>query len=141
MGLAQVKFESVDDRTREQANQLAHALEAAHGQRVTLQLEGRLADLVKNIVALLGRVGGIAYGGLSAELTPEQAGKVLGYSRPLVVRRMDDGRLPFRYEGAHRRCKLEDVLKLKVQEEKQTNALRALGEEIDEFDIGPAPRL
>jgi len=38
---------------------------------------------------------------------------------------MDDGRLPFRYEGKHRRCKLEDVLKLKAAEDKPTAALRA----------------
>ena len=44
---------------------------------------------------------------------------------------MDDGRLPFRYEGKHRRCKPEDVLNLKATEEKQTTALRALAETDD----------
>lgn len=77
---------------------------------------------------------------LSAELTPEQAGEMLGISRPLVVRRMEDGRLPFRYEGAHRRCKLEDVLKLKVIEDRQTESLRELAG-MDDVDYQPAPRL
>jgi hypothetical protein len=57
---------------------------------------------------------------------------------------MDDGRLPFRYEGKHRRCKLEDVLKLKAAEDKQTATLRALSEtgqgasvrEIDDLVLG-----
>ena len=41
---------------------------------------------------------------------------------------MDNGQLPFRYEGKHRRCKLKDVLKLKAAEDKQTAALRGLSE-------------
>jgi hypothetical protein len=36
---------------------------------------------------------------------------------------MDNGQLRFRYEGKYRRCKLEDVLKLKAAEEKQTTTL------------------
>jgi len=139
MGLAQVKFESVDEPTRKEAQAVARSLEAAGPKGVTLHLKGRLAEVFRNVAATLGRVGGLAYGGLSSELTPEQAGKILGISRPLVVRRMDDGRLPFRYEGAHRRCKLEDVLDLKAREEKQAAALRELGE-MDDVSYQPTPR-
>ena len=89
---------------------------------------------------MIAKVGGLAYGGLSSELTPEQAGKILGISRPLVVRRMDDGRLPFRYEGAHRRCKLEDVLVLKATEDKQNTALRELAEGMEDIDFRPSPK-
>jgi excisionase family DNA binding protein len=139
MGLAQVRFEAVDERTREQAQEVAQTIESAAGKGVTLHLEGRLAQIFANIAAVVGRVGGLAYGGLSSELTPEQAGKILGVSRPLVVRRMDDGRLPFRYEGAHRRCKLEDVLKLKAEEDRQSAALSELAG-MDDVDYRRSPR-
>jgi len=56
-------------------------LESAGGRGVELHLEGRLAELFKNIAAVIAKVGGLAYGGLSSELTPEQAGKILGISR------------------------------------------------------------
>jgi len=140
MAMSQVKFESVDRQTQAQAQTLAQALESAGGRGVELHLEGRLAELFKNIAAVIAKVGGLAYGGLSSELTPEQAGKILGISRPLVVRRMDDGRLPFRYEGAHRRCKLEDVLVLKAKEDKQNTALRELAEGMEDIDFRPAPK-
>jgi hypothetical protein len=78
--------------------------------------------------------------GLSSELTPEQAGKILGISQPLVVQRMNDGRLPFRYEGIHRRCKLDDVLMLKAKEDKQNAALRGLAEGMEDIDFRPAPK-
>jgi excisionase family DNA binding protein len=139
MGLAQVRFESVDETTRKEAAEVARRLESAGAKGATLQLHGHLAAIFRNIASTLSKVGGLAYGGLSAELTPEQAGKILGVSRPLVVRRMEDGRLPFRYEGAHRRCKLEDVLQLKAIEEKQNAALKELGG-MDDVDYQPTRR-
>ena len=65
------------------------------------------------------------------ELSPEQAATILGISRPLVVRRMDGGRLPFRYVGAHRRCRLSDVLKLRREEEGQREALDRLASDTE----------
>jgi excisionase family DNA binding protein len=137
MGSARVRFESIDESTQRQAQGLARKLRAAGGKRLTVQMEGQLAELFERIAGVIAEVDGLAYGGLAAELSPEQAGRILGISRPLVVRRMDDGRLPFTYVGAHRRCNFEDVLRLKVQEEKQAEALRELGEGIDELDFRP----
>jgi excisionase family DNA binding protein len=137
MGSARVRFESIDESTQRQAQALARKLRAAGGKRLTVQMEGQLAELFERIAGVIAEVDGLAYGGLAAELSPEQAGRILGISRPLVVRRMDDGRLPFTYVGAHRRCNLEDVLRLKVQEEKQAEALRELGEGIEDLDFRP----
>jgi excisionase family DNA binding protein len=137
MGSARVRFESIDESTQRQAQGLARKLRAAGGKRLTVQMEGQLAELFERIAGVIAEVDGLAYGGLAAELSPEQAGRILGISRPLVVRRMDDGRLPFTYVGAHRRCNLEDVLRLKVREEKQAEALRELGEGIEDLDFRP----
>jgi excisionase family DNA binding protein len=67
------------------------------------------------------------------ELSPEQAATILGISRPLVVRRMDSGRLPFRYVGAHRRCRLSNVLKLRREEEGQREALDRLASDTEDL--------
>lgn len=66
-----------------------------------------------------------------AELSPEEAAKVLGVSRPLVYHRMDSGRLPFREVGTHRRVLLKDVLALKECEAARRDASRALSEDTD----------
>lgn len=139
MTASQVRIEPIDEATRTQARQLADALDRAGETGATLHIEGRLAELIRDITRMASLEATIVYGGLSSELTPEQAGKILGVSRPLVVRRMEDGRLPFRYEGEHRRCKLTDVLNLKTQEDKQTAALRELAEDMDDVDYRPAP--
>ena len=61
-----------------------------------------------------------------AEVTPEDAARILGLSRPLVRRRMTAGLLPFRYVGTHRRIRLADVLALRAREEPVRHALDAL---------------
>jgi excisionase family DNA binding protein len=139
MALAKV-IESLDEETRQQAARLHRELESAQGDSVTVRVEGAMIAILRETTAMMEKVAGFAMAGLADELTPEQAGKILGISRPLVVRRMEDGRLPFRYEGAHRRCKLVDVLKLKATEEKQEQTLRELAE-MDEVDHQPTPNL
>ncbi|MBR0689849.1 DNA-binding protein [Bradyrhizobium manausense] len=138
MPLARV-IESLDEETRLKAGRLHRELASATGNSVTVRVEGTMISILRDATAMMERGAGFAMGALADELTPEQAGKILGLSRPLVVRRMEDGRLPLRYEGAHRRCKLVDVLTLKAAEEQQQNALRELAE-IGEVDYQPTPR-
>lgn len=70
---------------------------------------------------------------VDTELTPNEAAEILGMSRPLVVRRMDVGDLPFYYVGSHRRCKLSDVLALKAAEEERQKARDALAEDTEDL--------
>jgi hypothetical protein len=120
------KLKSVSDRGRREARSLARQLEGRSGRRsATVRLEGLMLDLVRELTDVVLHHPGVVIAPLDRELSPDAAGKILNISRPLVVRRMEDGRLPFRYEGKHRRCALEDVLKLKTTEDEQTAALRA----------------
>jgi hypothetical protein len=126
MALSLAKFKNVSDRGRKEAKSLARQLEGRPRMRsATVKLEGLMLKLVRELTDVVLHHPGVVIAPLDRELSPDAAGKILAISRPLVVRRMEDGRLPFRYEGKHRRCKLEDVLKLKAAEDKQTAALRA----------------
>src|SRR4051794_24027743 len=118
------KFKNVSDRGRREAESLARKLEGrARKRSATVKLEGLMLKLVRELTEVVLHHRGVVIAPLDRELSPDAAGKILGVSRPLVVRRMDDGRLPFRYEGKHRRCKLEDVVMLKAAEDKQRAAL------------------
>jgi hypothetical protein len=137
MALSSAKFENVSGGGRKEAESVARQLKRSSGKRsATVKLEGLMLKLVRELTDIVLRHPGVIIAALDRELSPAAAGKILGISRPLVVGRMDDGRLPFRYEGKHRRCKLEDVLKLKAAEEKQTAISRALAET---DDVRPLP--
>jgi len=43
------------------------------------------------------------------EVSPAEAGSMLGISRPQVRKLMDSGALPFRMVGAHHRIAVEDI--------------------------------
>lgn len=60
------------------------------------------------------------------ELTTQQAATVLNVSRPTVLRLIDEGRLPFRMVGTHRRVPASAVLALR--EEMIAKRRRALDE-------------
>lgn len=132
MALSSAKFENVSDGGRREAASVARQLKGSSRKRsATIKLEGLMLKLVRELTNVVLHHPGVVIAPLGRELSPDAAGKLLGISRPLVVRRMDDGRLPFRYVGKHRRCKLEDVLNLKAAEERQTTALRARAETND----------
>jgi hypothetical protein len=135
--LSSARFENVSDGDRKEAESVARQLTGSSSRRsATVRLQGLMLKLVRELTDIVLRHPGVVIAPLDRELSPEAAGKILAISRPLVVRRMDDGRLPFRYEGKHRRCKLEDVLKLKSAEEEQVAALRAPAET---DDVRPRP--
>jgi hypothetical protein len=132
VALSSAKFENVSDGGRKEAESVARQLNGSSSKRsATVKLEGLMLKLVRELTNVVLRHPGVVIAPLGRELSPDAAGKLLGISRPLVVRRMNDGRLPFRYEGKHRRCKLEDVLNLKAAEGKQTTTLRALAKTDD----------
>jgi excisionase family DNA binding protein len=78
---------------------------------------------------------------METELSPEEAAKVLGVSRPMVYHRMDSGRLPFRPVGSHRRVLLKEVLALRDFEAGRRQVARELSEDTDalEPEYAPAP--
>ncbi len=50
-----------------------------------------------------------------AELTTQQAAELLGISRTYVIRLIEDGKLPVRLVGTHRRLRVADVFDYKAR--------------------------
>lgn len=103
------------------------------GTRDSVALSGAAVAIVRDVLAKLAEGQRVTLLREDAELSPEQAAKTLGISRPLVVQRMTAGRLKFRYVGAHRRCRLSDVLRLKADEAARQRALDDLAADTEEL--------
>jgi excisionase family DNA binding protein len=70
------------------------------------------------------------------EFTTVEAAHFLNVSRPFVVKEIEEGRLPHRMVGTHRRIALEDLLAYaRKMREKQTAALERMAENARELGL------
>lgn len=71
------------------------------------------------------------------ELTPNQAAEMLSVSRPYLVKLLDEGKIPFRRVGAHRRIRVDALNCYQQQEEqRQLEVLAQLQAQAQELDMG-----
>lgn len=135
MVLSRTKIENFGRAGRRDAEALARRLRKfARKQAADLKVEGVMLKLLRQLTEVTLRHGGVAIVPIDRELSPADAGKILGISRPMVVRKMEAGELPFRYEGKHRRCKLEDVLQVKESKGKDASGRQSISDqEVDEL--------
>ncbi|MGB0930229.1 MAG: excisionase family DNA-binding protein [Chitinophagales bacterium] len=70
-----------------------------------------------------------------AEISTQQAAEILKVSKPYIVKLLEQGEIPYRKIGSHRRLQLKDVLdyeaKLKVQRRKNLDFLASEAQELN----------
>ena len=83
--------------------------------------------LLKEILDQMAHGNGVALTPLHAELTTRQAAGLLQISHTHLVQLLDEGRIPCRKVGAHRRIRVRDVLDYRSEtESRRRKALDAL---------------
>ena len=135
MARTRTRVERIGPAARRDAEAVALQLDKfARRQSADLRVDGMMLKLLRQLTELTLKHSGIAIIPIDRELSPADAGRILGISRPIVARKMDAGELPFRYEGKHRRCTLEDVLKLKASEKTSLSDRKSIPDrEVDEL--------
>lgn len=108
-----------------------------NGREVSVTLP---PDALRLLVEVLGHLANgslVAVLPMHAELTTQEAAEFLNVSRPHVVHLLEDGKIPHRKVGTHRRIRLTDVLEYKRREEADAKAaLEELAAEAQQHDLG-----
>lgn len=94
--------------------------------------------VLERVAEVLARGDSITVVPVGREVTTQQAADLLNVSRQYLVRLLDEGRIPFRKTGKHRRLRIEDVLSFKATRDKDRRAglreLSRLSEECGGYD-------
>ena len=122
-----------DEITVNEAREAARLLrDLGHGQEVQLHPEGsdHGVPLPSGVIDLLIRILGHMANGdavtvvpVQAELTTQQAADLLNMSRPHLVKLLDQGIIPSRKVGTHRRFLLADVLAQRRRDREERKAI------------------
>jgi len=107
---------------KESGEKLAVHLGEPRGVRLQVNSGDRTEELVLppaalrllvGVLAELGQGNAVTLTPIRAELTTQQAADLLGVSRPHLVKLLDEGAMPSRKVGSHRRILLTDLMAYK----------------------------
>lgn len=96
--------------------------------------------VVRPLIEVLGKMAegkSVAIFALDDEVSPQEAAKLLNVSRPFATRLFDEGAIPSRKVGTHRRALVSDVLTYKQREkEARLKVLDELAAEGQRLNMG-----
>jgi len=103
-----------------------------------VQLPDTVMLLLQQITHCLASGQMITLVPVEKELTTQQAADILNVSRPHVVKLLNEGKMPFKKIGTHRRIRFDDVTTYKNARDSERHAvivrITRLAEELDELD-------
>ncbi len=105
------------------------------GEQVVLPASA--VRLLIDLLSAMGEGNAVTLIPIHAELTTQQAADLLGVSRPFLVKQLEDGVIPYRRVGTHRRALFSDLMAYKrSMTESRATALEELTSQGQELDMG-----
>jgi excisionase family DNA binding protein len=120
---------------REDQSLTVQVMDADHDEPI--ELPAGAVTLLLDILGAMASGQGVTIIPEDAELTTVQAADILHVSRPFLIKLLDEGKIPYRRVGKHRRIRMEDVMNYKRTIDQQREAvLDQLVADAQEQDMG-----
>ena len=126
------------------ARELSQILAQLAGRSTQVQIGSERITMPKNVVQIMLEVMTQVANGQQVsvlpkdtDLTTAETADLLNVSRPYVVQLLNEGKLPFRMVGTHRRVLLEDAVQYKeTQRKKSLEIMAELSKEAQDLGYG-----
>jgi excisionase family DNA binding protein len=120
---------------REDQSLTVQVMDADHEEPI--ELPAGAVTLLLDILGAMASGQGVTLIPEDAELTTVQAADILHVSRPFLIKLLEEGQIPYRRVGKHRRIRMEDVMNYKRAIDEQREAvLDQLVADAQEQDMG-----
>jgi len=107
------------------------------GARKSIELPEGAIHLLKEILQYMAMGKAITLIPSDSELSTQQAADMLGVSRPHLVKLLEEGKIPYRKIGSHRRILFEDIGKYDMELRKtRSERLSFLNKQAQELNLG-----
>lgn len=115
-----------------------------NGVKIRIQESGtdiivprKALELLQFILSSMAQGKAISLIPSDSEVTTQQAADMLNVSRPHLVKLLEQGALPFKKVGSHRRILLEDLLAYEAKQTKRREQqLQLLDDQAQELNLG-----
>ena len=121
----------------EKKNELSVRIKETGKKTEEITLPASAFSVLLNILTEIAQGHKVTLISEHTELTTQQAAEFLNVSRPFLVRMLDEGKIPCRKVGTHRRVLFSDLKSFNEQNKKErAKVLAELSEQAQRFDMG-----
>ena len=118
------------------ARAAAITLTTTDGSHPTVELPPAALKLIAQLLGAMSEGRPVTLMPAKQELSTVEAANFLNVSRPFVIKELEEGRLPYRKVGSHRRIAIEDLVAYaREMRKRQEHALERMAENARELGL------